>query len=318
MEMEKLESPTESDGLDDYCNYERDHVKIEGFSNLSAELIIQIMVDLPDIKSLRNLVLAGPLIATVYYANQKSILISRIEKGLAPDKVNIQIAMSACKATDLDISAFDRMEQISRFLEDTIENHPSNEETLRDLSVARCKQMLTLHRDALLIADHAAQRLLSLCPFAEPRRDSSERPLSLCWFARPRRDFSERPLSSTELSRLVKGICQWELYSSVFIRKPKGLRSIDDDGRDWPTGLGQLYIGGLLPHEQHSLGSIYNYAARECISWFDETADLYRKGRNQNERSQICEVMDQCKAFRRFCRNSRYHSSKTSNMVIDL
>ena len=228
-----------------------------------TELRIAILSHIPNLQTLKNLVLSSSTFSTVYYSHQRQILLHLALRVFDVDRINMVIPLLACRAQHVQTLASNHLERVTELLETNLEHNALTKQAGVQISIEECKQMLLLKDIASQICDD----LFSQMPLNHPLGGRSM--------------MSQMPLSATERGRITTAICRWQLWAGLFFQKTRNIQN------DYPVARIDLdtqrvvYLGRYTQWEQEQLSCLYSYVQQrcwqiqsECCKWFLEDKGL--------------------------------------------
>ncbi|KAL8746613.1 MAG: hypothetical protein Q9190_001392 [Brigantiaea leucoxantha] len=228
-----------------------------------TELRIAILRNVPNLQTLRNLVLSCSTFSTVYYSHQRQILLHLAREAFDVDRVNMAIPLLACRAQHVQVLASNHLEMVTALLKANLEHNALTKHASLQISIAECKQMLLLKDVASQICNDLVLQMSLQHPLGEKNM------------------MRQKPLSATERGRITTAVYRWELWAGLFSQRTRNLiqeqspaARIDVDAQI------AVYLARYTIWEQEQLGCLYDYVRRryrrlfgESAKWFDENKE---------------------------------------------
>jgi hypothetical protein len=237
------------------CSYVQAEWTLE---TMPAELKIRIMLFLPDVASLRSLILASPSHHATYLAGARQEVLKHLVIKQLDDRLLVD-ALAAVRSSDFYIHGKRDTEDVGVFIDDyslARENPPSSSVLANGLF--ENGKVSSLEEAILLcLLNIKVSRLI----------DDYLR-------STPRLQCVSVPLSEWERIRLYRAICRYQIYCNLFgshqkmasdtLRRPRA-------GRPWNWDPSSYFVSHFLPWELQEVGCICEYLAtrwafilREC------------------------------------------------------
>lgn len=130
----------------------------------APELRVAILSYVPNLQTLRSLILSCSAFSTAYYSHQRQILLHLARNAFDIDRVNIVIPLLACRAQHIDVMASNHLETVTTVLETNPEHNALTSQATLQISIEECKQMLRLKH----VASQICRDLISQVPLHHP------------------------------------------------------------------------------------------------------------------------------------------------------
>ncbi|KAL8707688.1 MAG: hypothetical protein Q9225_007722 [Loekoesia sp. 1 TL-2023] len=224
----------------------------------APELRVAILSNVPNLQTLRSLILSCSAFSTVYYSYQRQILLHLARNAFDIDSVNIAIPLLACRAQHLDVLALNHLETVTTLLKANPEHSTLTKQSTLEITIEECKQMLQL-KD---VATQICSDLIAQMPFHHPLGKENV--------------MSQKPLSTTERCRITTAIYRWELWAGLFSQRTRSaIQKQDPAARVDLDAQTTVYRARYTRWEQEQLGCLYEYALRRYRKLFDESAKWF-------------------------------------------
>ena len=292
--MEDVQEPLRNTHLQDVdqekCSHNADSAS--SFERLSTELLLNIFCEVTDVETLMNLSLTCSAFSRVYKQHQRHILVVLSEKVYAADDVNFSLPTLVSKAWRIDVNASSHRERVTELLKQYPEGETLSQEQVSEIDTEQCKQMLRSHSCAQKICASFASRMLFKRPFLQMSNTK------------------EAPLSTPEISRMMKSIYRWELWSALFSQHTidrKGqnqLAIIDDDTQE------SLFLSRYTIWEAEQMSCLTMFIREQYDMMVEEGREWWYSGDVKTRAGRMK------RAFATPCWNSGYGECLPSFLVV--
>ena len=228
---------------------------------LCPELLIEILSHMPDVLSMRNVILASSAFSRVYYLNQRRILLSIAETTYAENGVSLALPWLICKIRRVRMFAEGHIEGVVTLLNKFPESKALSRPTLSATNVALCKDLIRFHKHVSRVCQDVVANTLPFCPGS-----GGEPPV-------------DRHLSRLERKRMMTAICRWDLFGALLVkfRRTSFARNQQKKPQICASELLNLYLSQFPDWEQEHVWCVFEYAFRRYWQLFDESVEWFHR-----------------------------------------